>query len=299
MKKILSLLLAIMLVTVAFTGCGNKTTKLKIYFKDSATNELCEEIHHVDAGKNPKTEELARIAIEQIIAGPQNEKNSPVISPDAKLLSLTISEGVATVNMSKHFLNKKGVDALVLRFAFVNTLCNIKGIKGIVIQVDGSPLVSENTGKEFGVIRMSDFALTTEDNVTISLYFPNSKYDNLFLEKRSVDVQRTLSLEKAVVNALIDGPTNKDLRPSIPEGTKLLDIKTKDGICYVTFSSEFAARTTSGSYGSRFTLYSVVNSLCELDNVSSVQILINGETGVEFGNYVLDIPYEFSDDLVG
>ena len=39
-------------------------------------------------------------------------------------------------------------------------------------------------------------------------------------------------------------------------------------------------------------LYSIVNSLCELENVNSVQILVNGETGVEYGNLVLDRPEE-------
>lgn len=299
MKKTLSLLLAIIVFSATFVGCGNKKTELKIYFKDSMSNELCEEIRHVDAGKKPSGEKLAKIAIEQIIQGPQNEKNSPVISPDAKLLSLTISEKVATVNMSKHFLDKKGVDSLVLRFAFVNTLCNIEGIEGIVIQVEGSPLVSESTGKEFGVLSISDIALNTEDNVTISLYFPNSKYESLSLEKRTVDVQQTLSLEKAIVSELIKGPSEKDLRSSIPEGTKLLSIETKDGVCYVNFSSEFCTKTSSGSYGTTFSLYSVVNSLCSLEGVSSVQILVDGKTGVEFGNYVLDIPYEFNDALVG
>ena len=299
MKKTLSLLLAITLLAATFTACSDKKTKLKIYFKDTVSNELCEEVRSIETGKNPSAEELARIAIEEMIAGPQNEKNAPVISADAKLLSLTISEGVATVNMSKHFLDKKGVDALVLRFAFVNTLCNIKGIEGIVIQVEGSPLVSESTGKEFGVLSISDIALNTEDNVTISLYFPNDKYESLYLEKRSVDVQQTLSLEKAIVSELIKGPSDKDLVPSIPEGTKLLGIETKDGICYVNFSSEFCTKTSTGSYGTTFTLYSVVNSLCSLESVSSVQILVNGETGMEFGNFVLDIPYEFNDLLVG
>ena len=46
------------------------------------------------------------------------------------------------------------------------------------------------------------------------------------------------------------------------------------------------------------TLYAIVNSLCELENVKSVQILVNGENGVEFGNYVLDIPYEKNESVI-
>ena len=299
MKKAISLLLAIFVICTAFAGCTDGKTQLKIYFKDSLTNELCEETRSVDVEKNPNELDLAIASVEQIIAGPQNEKNVPVISPDAKLLSLTISEGVATVNMSKHFLEKSGVDALVQRFAFVNTLCSIDGIDGIVIQVEGNPLLSESTGKELGVLSISDIALNKEDKTTISLYFPNNTGEKLVLDRRTVDAQQTLSLEKTIVSELIKGPSGKSLSPSIPDGTKLIGIETKDNVCYVNFSSEFCTKASSGTTATTFTLYSVVNSLCMLDNVSSVQILINGETGVEFGNYVLDIPYEFNADLVG
>ena len=66
----------------------------------------------------------------------------------------------------------------------------------------------------------------------------------------------------------------------------------------MNFSSEFKTKSSSGSTTTMLSLYAVVNSLCELKNVESVQILVNGETGVEFGNFVLDIPYEANPELV-
>lgn len=292
MKKAISLLLTIVMITALLFGCDAKKTQLSIYFRNAQSNELSEEKRSVKADEKAGAVELAKLAVAQLISGPQNEKNAPVIDSEAKLLSLVVNDAVATVNFSKHFSQKKGVDALILRFALINTLCNIDGIDGIVIQVEGKPIVSENTGKEYGVLSISDIALNTEDNTTINLYFPDKNGEGLRLEKRTVNVQQTLSLEKTVVSELIKGPENKGLAPSVPEGTKLLNIETKDNVCYVNFSSEFRSKTSSGSAATTLTLYSVVNSLCALKNVSSVQILINGETGVEFGNFVLDIPYE-------
>ena len=280
------------MITALLFGCDAKKTQLSIYFRNAQSNELSEEKRSVKADEKAGAVELAKLAVAQLISGPQNEKNAPVIDSEAKLLSLVVNDAVATVNFSKHFSQKKGVDALILRFALINTLCNIDGIDGIVIQVEGKPIVSENTGKEYGVLSISDIALNTEDNTTINLYFPDKNGEGLRLEKRTVNVQQTLSLEKTVVSELIKGPENKGLAPSVPEGTKLLNIETKDNVCYVNFSSEFRSKTSSGSAATTLILYSVVNSLCALKNVSSVQILINGETGVEFGNFVLDIPYE-------
>ena len=180
----------------------------------------------------------------------------------------------------------------------INTICSIDGIDGIVIQVEGEPLVSESTGKEYGVLSMEDIALNAEDNTTVELYFPDKNGEKLVLEERTVDAQNALSLEKTVVSELIKGPEGKKLSPSVSGETKLLGIETKDKVCYVNFSSEFKTKTNPGSAATTMTLYSVVNSLCALDSVDSVQILVNGENGVEFGNFVLDIPYEENTNLV-
>lgn len=298
MKKIISILTALVVTLSLFAACNSNKVEMSIYFKNSQSNELSEEQRLVDADKNAGAAEKAKLAVAELVKGPQNEKNVSVIDKEAKLLSLVINDGVATVNMSKHFSEKKGVEGLLLRFAFINTLCSIEGIDGIVIQVEGKPIVSENTGKEYGVLSISDIALNTEDKIAVKLYFPDKNGEKLLPEQRSVDAQQALSLEKTVVGELIKGPSDNKKTAAIPEGTKLLNIETKDSVCYVNFSSEFKSKTSSGSTATMLTLYSVVNSLCELENVESVQILVNGETGVEFGNFVLDIPYEADSHLI-
>ena len=290
MKRAILLLIIFVLTVTCFCGCNSEKTQLSIYFKDAQTNELNEEKHDVKTNGKNSAQVIAKLAVGEIISGPVNEKNAPVISKDAKLISLAVNNGVATVNMSKHFSEKTGVDGLILRYSFINTLCSVDGIDGIVIQVEGKPLLSEATGAELGVLSMEDIVLDTEDLTMVKLYFPGKNGDKLVGESRAVE--NALSLEKTVVNELIKGPKDRALSASIPEGTKLLSIETKDKICYVNFSSEFKLKTASGSSATTLTLYSVVNSLCALESVESVQILINGETGVEFGNYVLDIPYE-------
>ena len=298
MKKIISVLVACSMLMILFGGCRSEKTTVSIYFKDVQTNSLNKEERNVKISQKASAADIAKLAVAELIRGPRNEKNREVISSEAKLLSLVVNHSVATVNISKHFLEKKGVERLLLRLSMINTLCSIDGIDGIVIQVEGEPLVSESTGKEYGVLSMADIALNTEDNTTVKLYFPDRNGENLVLEERVIDAQNALSLEKTVVSELIKGPRSKELSSSISGETKLLGIETKDKVCYVNFSSEFKTKTNPGSAATTMTLYSVVNSLCALDSVDSVQILINGENGVEFGNFVLDIPYEENTNLV-
>lgn len=298
MKKILSLLLIVVLSAGFMSACGKNTEEISIYFKDIQSNKLNEEKHSVEADKNAKPGDLAKLAVNELIKGPHSEKNTGVISKDAKLLSLVINGGVATVNLSSHFAEKKDAEELILIFAIVNTLCVIDGIQGVVIQVEGKPITKSPTGEEWGVLGLSDIALNTEDQTVLKMYFPDKSGENLSLEYRTVDALQALSLEKTIVSELLKGPESDKLSPAIADGTKLLSIETKDTVCYVNFSNEFISKSSSGSTATMLSLYSVVNSLCELKNVESVQILVNGEAGVEFGNFVLDIPYEANRDLV-
>ncbi len=294
MKKALLFLITILMVMPVFSGCNKETKNVSVFFKSAGSNSLSEEKRNMDSPyKNAS--DVAKFAVEELIKGPMNEAHVAVISKDAQLLKLEVKDNVATVNLSAHYSEKKGVDEILLQHALVKTLCSIDGIDSIVILAEGKPIVNGD-GKEIGRIGLKDFIdpadTQIDEKTTVKLYFPNSGNAVLEKESRSVEMQKSLSPERAVLNELISGPSNKELSPAVPAGTKLLGVETKDGVCFVNFSTEFVANAGSGSMETTLILYSVVNSLCELENVESVQILVNGETGVEFGNFVLDIPYD-------
>ncbi len=295
MKKAILFLLILALVLPVVSACSSNTKEISVYFKAAQTNEISAEKRKVD--KNLSLEDVAKFAVNEMIKGPSNEKNAPVISKNAKLLSLDIVGNIATVNFSSHYPVKKGAEELLLRLCLVNTLCSLEGIDAILIQVEGKPLLDKD-GKELPPLGMNDYIdPETTLKETLKLYFPSSDGTKLESETRAFEIQNTLSWEKAVVTELINGPKKSGLSPSIAAGTKLLGIETKDKVCYVNFSKEFI-NTSGSSLETTLVLYSVVNSLCELENVESVQILIDGETGAEFGNFVLDIPYEANMDYV-
>ena len=83
----------------------------------------------------------------------------------------------------------------------------------------------------------------------------------------------------------------------MPEGTRLIGISTEDGLCTVNLSSEFIDNSNGGSAFDTLSVYSVVNSLCALDNVDKVQFLIDGKTVEVYGNFIFDEPFEADDNL--
>ena len=81
---------------------------------------------------------------------------------------------------------------------------------------------------------------------------------------------------KLVVEQLIKGPVSEHTYPCIPPETKVLNITTKDGTCYVNLDGGFLAQVYD--VAEAIQIYAIVNSLAELQCVNNVQILINGET---------------------
>ena len=42
-----------------------------------------------------------------------------------------------------------------------------------------------------------------------------------------------------MINQIINGPTELGLYPTVPEGTTLLNVTTKESICYVDLNEKF------------------------------------------------------------
>ena len=84
---------------------------------------------------------------------------------------------------------------------------------------------------------------------------------------------------------------------TIPEGTKLLSVSTDQGVCYVNLSEEFL--TPLPDVKETISLYSIVNSLCQLPGVDQVQIAINGETDrTLIDEITFAVPFEENRDLI-
>lgn len=303
MKKIVAIFLCLAM-TVSMTACfgSNKSeTELNIYFKDLKSNELTVEKAEYTLSQN--TVDMANFVMSKLKEGPQSTSLARTIPQNTEILDISIKNESAAVNFSKEFSQLKGYELLIARFSVVRTLCDVPGITSVLITVDGEALISDTTGKEIGYLSKKDIVLDIDTSVpqprettVVTLYFATSDATALKAEERKVITQETLSTEKTIINELLKGPTSPELVNVMPSGTKLLSIETKDGICYVNLSGEFLSKFAGGT--GILTVYSIVNSLCTLESVSAVQILIDGEKGQEFGNYVFDEPIEANLGLV-
>lgn len=115
----------------------------------------------------------------------------------------------------------------------------------------------------------------------VSLYFKND--NGLIPEARLIDVKELIEnpYEK-ILNMLIEGPKNKNLEKTIPEGTKINKIEKDGENLIIDFSSEFIENHIGGEIEEKLTIQSIVKTITELTEINGIKIKINGEENKEF-----------------
>lgn len=142
------------------------------------------------------------------------------------------------------------------------------------------------------------------DKSPISLYFANEEGTKLKLEMRYVPMDELKKpaneIATLIVKELINGPSKgSGLKATIPAETKLRSVKISGDVATVDLSKEFKEKHPGGKAAEQLTIYSIVNSLTELKEISQVKFKIDGKTSKEFkGAFKFDNAFPRSTSLI-
>jgi spore germination protein GerM len=101
--------------------------------------------------------------------------------------------------------------------------------------------------------------------------------------------------EELFVRLSQDPPGDEDLT-LIPEGTRLISSVRRQGLLELNFSPELASGNL-GSTGEELLIWQLVNTMCSLDGVEEVRIVVGERTDL-YGHISLEEPFSFREDLV-
>ncbi|MBW2107941.1 MAG: GerMN domain-containing protein [Deltaproteobacteria bacterium] len=133
----------------------------------------------------------------------------------------------------------------------------------------------------------------------VYLYFSGGDESHLSAERRSMVLpERVVDRAKAIVTALIEGPTGP-LTRTLPAETELLALYVdENGVGYVDFNKAVRDNHPGGSLTELLSIYSVVNSLClNMPEIQAVKILIEGRDAQTLAGHI-DIRYPLRADLL-
>ncbi|MGN0335424.1 MAG: GerMN domain-containing protein [Lachnospiraceae bacterium] len=276
------LLLAVLFVSV---GCRkdpavNADTSVYYLNKDETTIKA---VPYEIQGET--TDEKINELMEMLSTVPDSVDMKKVLPTGVSLMKYTLDRKQLYLDFSAEYLGLDKATEVIVRAAIVNTMCQLDEVSYIGFLVAGQPL-TDSRGNAIGLMNPHTFLdnMGSEENATkitkLNLYYANKSGDALKATSCVLEYNANVSLEKIIVEQLIAGPTEKEYYPTIPKDTKIVSVTTKDGVCYVNLDSGFTAQ--GYDVLADVTIYSIVNSLTDLTGINSVQILVNGETNLNY-----------------
>ncbi len=260
-------------------------TAYTIFYLNAAGNQL--------SGTEYRTETAGQDELIQELLGCMTQ-----VPPDLDCLSAIperiekityrVEENVLYLYADANYALMGAVEEILCRAALVKTLTQIPGIDYLSIYCAEQP-ITDAAGNPVGMLSASDFVDSIRDvnsfeRTELTLYFANEAGDALVKETRTVMRSSNTSMERLIMEQLIEGPESAGAYPTIPADVKLLNISISDSVCSINLDATFLNNTLP--VANDIPIYSIVNSLLELSTVNRVQIRINGSQDAMFRDQI-------------
>lgn len=240
--------------------------------------------------------------IDALSGVPENLEYKSPIDNGMGVNAITYLSGQATLDFDSSYLNAPAQTEVLRRAAIVKTLVQIDGVESVAFTVEGMP-ITDSKQVPIGIMTADTFVsnpgaeINAYETTTVQVYFADEEGTMLIGRTENVGYISNISMERLVVDRVIAGPLTDKAFPTVSPTLKVLNVTTKDGICYVNLDDSFLTKTLKVS--DEVVIYSFVNSLTELPNVSKVQFMIDSETEISFGDHIyLSDPFERNLELI-
>jgi len=313
-KQITALLFSLVMI-LGLAGCSFNPSHLLSGSEDSAKNHLyylnsnSDQIIAVDYSFGAA--DPAEQAMELVGMQSQDPLESGLrhLLPDGVTIDECTLDGTQLhIDLSSPLSDHVSTGKMLIVGGLVRTFIQIDGVDSVQITEAGSPLC-DSDGKELGSLTLDDFIENAGKSInnylytTMTLYFADSTGTHLVAEQRRVYYSSNEPMERAVIEALIQGPTTEGLYAALPGDATVLSThisgasssgsSTDDGsgndgksgrdsskVCYVSFDKNI--QNTVSNVSEEVSLYSIVDSLVDTCGVDRVQFSINGENDTVF-----------------
>lgn len=298
-KKTINFILVLALV-VALVGCGKEPEKeqsgISVYYINKGETKLVSEEYESD---EKDTINILFDLLEQL-----SDKENPLsaIPDNVTVNGVGITDGIATVDFSENYNEMSAQREVLCRAGVVLTLSQVPSVEYVAFTINEQPY-QKNDGNLAGAMKASDFVadLGGGDNdfakADFILYFANEDGTMLKEYKLSDAQYGEKTKEQFIIEQLINGPEEDGYIATLSPNLELISVVTANNICYVDFAQNF--NTELSKVSNQLVIYSIVNSLSELNDIHKVQISINGDSAVKYhADISLSEPFIRNLDLI-
>ena len=266
-------------------GIESASLNATLYFLDSSEKFLLPEVRSVTFEDMAPAAMITQI-VKEVIKGPEDTYNhlpvidaslsqfngaSSVESDDGKIIAQLDFEKMPVV-LTQGFQDGEQLTIAALTNSIIGF---VPGIDGIQISVGG---VLQNDGT---IYTISDFDSILGNSVL--LYFPNSTYTLLSSVSRMV-AQNVAGYSDELLAELMNGPSSADNNAIMPAFISGITMDDVNGVylagdtAVVNFKSTIQEKMKNISQKNEFIMiYSIVNTLTNIDNIKRVQFLVDDQ----------------------
>jgi len=282
MKKKLSFLILFAVLLVCLAACGENDKKdndgtFIEFISSDETKTVSVPYEFVSGSPEQQISDLLlKLHTEQ-----NDSEYKRTLPADVEVTAWELRDGTLYLSFDSDYYSMSRTREILVRAAVVRTLVQVEGVENVQFLVAGSTLLDASS-TVVGPMNENTFLENAGDEIAsleekrLILYFSSADGQALVSEQRKIYYDSNTSIEQMVVENLLLGPDSADAKTAFPQGTRVIDVTTNAGICYVNLSSDFLNQNYD--ILETVTIYSIVDSLTELDSVQKVQIYINGET---------------------
>lgn len=299
MKRIGCILLILCLL---FTGCASEENAKKAQFYYCNENDAFFSDMGIMASETRTLRGINNLSsmLELYFKGPVDTDLVSPFPPNLDIVRTEYKENSITLILDDSFAGLSGVNLRVAAGCIARTIWQYDDKYSVVsIQAENQLLDGQKTIS----LQPSELVLVDhsigQTNKLFNLYFSDSQNRYLIAESHSVNVESADQIPEDIVSALIDGPTKKESSSTMPAGTRLIKATTYDGLCTVVLSSEFIQNRPRNPLKERMCIFSIVDSLCQLDDVNRVQIFVEGYSGQRYSYLDLAEEFEWDEAMIG
>lgn len=308
MKRYILLALVVLFTAGGFfTGCGGErgvtepqtiTETVKLFFGDAGNEKIVAEERRISY---QQWEDKYTIILQELIKGPEDKNHRANISPETKVYGTIQQNDVLIVDFSREFNRFAGSMAEIIGVgSVVNTLTQFEAIDRVKILVEGEELIGPS-GMPRGFMEPFPTAVKPqEEEASVTLYFSNQDGTAVVGETRTITFPPETTrneFTKLVLEELIKGPRNKNLKITIPPEVKVLGVNIQDYTVHVDFSEEMHTKHWGGATGEALTINSIVNTLTEFPYIQRVKMTVEGEP-MNIEHAILEEPVERNEGMI-
>lgn len=253
-----------------------------VYYTSSDRRYLMKETVSV---RHTAPEELPMYLLEQLQTPPAGTTLRSALPVGTRFNSVTVENGLCTVDVSEEFDSRRfySMSAQCLSLlSIVNTLTALEEIDRVEITVEGKFLIRYGALSIPGPLLMDERCVgpvrTALGEMEAVLYLVHGSEGLLIPIPARLRPGTSSTIPELVVKSLLSDTGTNGIRSCISPGTRLLSAKVDDGICTVDLSGEYLDQPENLDWANRV----LVASLCTIEGVTGVKILVNGSVPAEF-----------------